>query len=167
MFFIEDIFKNTKVDLPEAVRLALTKIIGAYAIVILDKENPDLVIAARKGSPLVVGLGKNEFFLASDATPIIEYTNEVVYLDDQEIAIIENKNLTIKNIEDVEMKPYIHKVDMELEAIEKGVYDHFMLKEILELKMAIKLMVEYYNLTLTVTQLGLYQIILKVFQMQL
>ena len=130
--FIEDIFKNTQVDLPEAVRLALTKIIGAYAIVILDKENPDLVIAARKGSPLVVGLGKNEFFLASDATPIIEYTNEVVYLDDQEIAIIENKNLTIKNIEDVEMKPYVHKVDMELEAIEKGGYDHFMLKEIFE-----------------------------------
>lgn len=130
--FIEDIFQNTKVDLAEAVRLALTKIVGAYAIVILDKENPDLVIAARKGSPLVVGLGKDEFFLASDATPIIEYTNEVVYLDDQEIAIIENNNLTIKNIEDVEMKQYVHKVDMELEAIEKGGYEHFMLKEIFE-----------------------------------
>lgn len=130
--FIEDIFQNTKVDLAEAVRLALTKIIGAYAIVILDRDNPDLVIAARKGSPLVVGLGKDEFFLASDATPIIEYTNEVVYLDDQEIAIIENNNLTIKNIEDVEMKPYVHKVDMELEAIEKGGYEHFMLKEIFE-----------------------------------
>lgn len=130
--FIEDIFQNTKVDLAEAVRLALTKIIGAYAIVILDRDNPDLVIAARKGSPLVVGLGKDEFFLASDATPIIEYTNEVVYLDDQEIAIIENGNLTIKNIEDVEMKPYVHKVDMELEAIEKGGYEHFMLKEIFE-----------------------------------
>lgn len=130
--FIEDIFQNTKVDLAEAVRLALTKIIGAYAIVILDRDNPDLMIAARKGSPLVVGLGKDEFFLASDATPIIEYTNEVVYLDDQEIAIIENNNLTIKNIEDVEMKPYVHKVDMELEAIEKGGYEHFMLKEIFE-----------------------------------
>jgi len=130
--FIEDIFQNTQVDLAEAVRLALTKVVGAYAIVILDKDNPDLVIAARKGSPLVVGLGKDEFFLASDATPIIEYTNEVVYLDDQEIAIIENKKLTIKNIEDVEMKPYIQKVDMELEAIEKGGYEHFMLKEIFE-----------------------------------
>ena len=130
--FIEDIFQNTKVDLAEAVRLALTKIIGAYAIVIMDKDNPDLLIAARKGSPLVVGLGKDEFFLASDATPIIEYTNEVVYLDDQEIAIIENNHLTIKNIEDVEMKPYVHKVDMELEAIEKGGYEHFMLKEIFE-----------------------------------
>ncbi|MEC7754356.1 MULTISPECIES: glutamine--fructose-6-phosphate transaminase (isomerizing) [Roseivirga] len=130
--FIEDIYQNTQVDLAEAVRLALTKVIGAYAIVILSTENPDLVIAARKGSPLVVGLGKNEFFLASDATPIIEYTNEVVYLDDQEIAIIENNNLTIKNIEDVEMKPYIQKIDMELEAIEKGGYEHFMLKEIFE-----------------------------------
>ncbi|WP_420388210.1 glutamine--fructose-6-phosphate transaminase (isomerizing) [Roseivirga sp.] len=130
--FIEDIYQNTKVDLAEAVRLALTKVVGAYAIVILSVDNPDLVIAARKGSPLVVGLGKDEFFLASDATPIIEYTNEVVYLDDQEIAIIENNNLTIKNIEDVEMKPYVHKVDMELEAIEKGGYDHFMLKEIFE-----------------------------------
>lgn len=130
--FIEDIFQNTEVGLAEAVRLALTKVVGAYAIVILDRENPDLVIAARKGSPLVVGLGKDEFFLASDATPIIEYTNEVVYLDDQEIAIIENNNLTIKNIEDVELKPYIQKVDMELEAIEKGGYEHFMLKEIFE-----------------------------------
>lgn len=130
--FIEDIYENTKVDLAEAVRLALTKVIGAYAIVILSTENPGLVIAARKGSPLVVGLGKDEFFLASDATPIIEYTNEVVYLDDQEIAIIENNHLTIKNIEDVEMKPYVQTVDMELEAIEKGGYEHFMLKEIFE-----------------------------------
>jgi len=130
--FIEDIFQNTNVDLAEAVRLALTKVVGAYAIVILDRDNPDLVIAARKGSPLVVGLGKNEFFLASDATPIIEYTNEVVYLDDQEIVEIENGKLTIKNIEDVEMKPYVHKVDMELEAIEKGGFEHFMLKEIFE-----------------------------------
>ena len=130
--FIEDIYENTQVDLAEAVRLALTKVIGAYAIVILSTEDPNLVIAARKGSPLVVGLGKDEFFFASDATPIIEYTNEVVYLDDQEIAIIENNHLTIKNIEDVEMKPYVQTVDMELEAIEKGGYEHFMLKEIFE-----------------------------------
>lgn len=130
--FIEDIYTNTKVDLVEAVRLALTKVVGAYAVVILSKKNPDLVIAARKGSPLVVGLGKDEFFLASDATPIIEYTNEVVYLDDEEIAIIDNNELTIKNLEDVEMRPYIQKVDMELEAIEKGGYEHFMLKEIFE-----------------------------------
>lgn len=130
--FIEDIYVNTKVDLAEAVRLALTKVVGAYAIAIISKDEPTLMIAARKGSPLVVGIGKDEFFLASDATPIIEYTNEVVYLDDQEIAIIKDNALTIKNIEDVEMKPYIQTVDMELEAIEKGGYDHFMLKEIFE-----------------------------------
>lgn len=130
--FIEDIYINTNVDLAEAVRLALTKVVGAYAIAIISVDEPSLMIAARKGSPLVVGIGKDEFFLASDATPIIEYTNEVVYLDDQEIAIIKDNTLTIKNIEDVELKPYIQTVDMELEAIEKGGYDHFMLKEIFE-----------------------------------
>lgn len=130
--FIEDIYLNTEVDLAEAVRLALNKVVGAYAIAILSLEDPDLMIAARKGSPLVIGLGKDEFFVASDATPIIEYTNEVVYLDDQEIAIIADNKLTIKNIEDVEMTPYVQTVDIELEAIEKGGYDHFMLKEIFE-----------------------------------
>lgn len=130
--FIEDIFENNDVPLSEAVRLALNKVVGAYAIAIMSVDDPDLLIAARKGSPLVVGVGKDEFFLASDATPIIEYTNEVVYLDDQEIAVIQNNNLTIKNVEDVELTPYIHTVDMELEAIEKGGYDHFMLKEIFE-----------------------------------
>ena len=93
--------------------------VGAYAVAIISLEDSDLMIAARKGSPLVVGLGKDEFFIASDATPIIEYTNEVVYLDDQEIAIIKDNNLTIKNIEDVEMTPYVQKVDLELESIEK------------------------------------------------
>lgn len=130
--FIEDIYLNTSVDLAEAVRLALNNVVGAYAIAIISEDDPNLMIAARKGSPLVVGIGKDEFFLASDATPIIEYTNEVVYLDDQEIAIIKDNALTIKNIEDVELTPYIHTVDMELEAIEKGGYDHFMLKEIFE-----------------------------------
>jgi glucosamine--fructose-6-phosphate aminotransferase (isomerizing) len=130
--FVEDIYKNNEVDLSEAVRLALNKVVGAYAIVIISKDNPNLLIAARKGSPLVIGLGKDEFFIASDATPIIEYTNEVIYLEDQEIAIIEDNSLTIKNIEDVKMTPYIQTVDMQLEAIEKGGYDHFMLKEIFE-----------------------------------
>ena len=130
--FIEDIYLHTKEPLAEAVRLALNKVVGAYAIAIISLEEPDLMIAARKGSPLVIGLGKDEFFVASDATPIIEYTNEVVYLDDQEIAILKDKNLTIKSIEDVEMKPYVQKVDMELESIEKGGFDHFMLKEIFE-----------------------------------
>lgn len=130
--FIEDIYLNAKVSLSEAVRLALGKVVGAYAIGILSLEDPNLLIAARKGSPLVVGLGKDEYFLASDATPIIEYTNEVVYLDDREIAEIKDGNLTIKNVDDVQLTPYVQTVNIELEAIEKGGYDHFMLKEIFE-----------------------------------
>lgn len=130
--FIEDIQRNNHCELDEAVRLALTKIVGAYAIVIADKSDPDTLIAARKGSPLVIGVGKGEYFLASDATPIIEYTNEVVYLNDYEIAIIRKNDLILKNIEDVETNPYIQTIDMELDAIEKGGYKHFMLKEICE-----------------------------------
>lgn len=130
--FIEDIYLNADVSLSEAVRLALGKVVGAYAIGIVSLEDPNLLIAARKGSPLVVGLGKDEYFLASDATPIIEYTNEVVYLDDREIAEIKDGNLTIKNVDDVQLTPYVQTVNIELEAIEKGGYDHFMLKEIFE-----------------------------------
>lgn len=130
--FIEDIQLNNNCTLDEAVRLALTKVIGAYAIVVLSKNDPETIIAARKGSPLVIGVGKDEFFLASDATPIIEYTNEVVYLNDYEIAVISNSELKIKNTQDVPMTPYIQTLDMELEAIEKGGYEHFMLKEIFE-----------------------------------
>jgi glucosamine--fructose-6-phosphate aminotransferase (isomerizing) len=130
--FIEDIRENEDCSLEEAVRLALTKVVGAYAIVIMSLEHPNLLIAARKGSPLVIGVGKDEFFLASDATPIIEYTNEVVYLNDQEIAIIENGKLSIKNTANLPLTPYIETVDLELEAIEKGGFEHFMLKEIFE-----------------------------------
>ncbi len=130
--FIEDIQVNNNCTLDEAVRLALTKVIGAYAIVIMSKDDPNLLIAARKGSPLVIGIGKDEFFLASDATPIIEYTNEVVYLNEYEIAVIDNNELKIKNTQDVPLTPYIQTLDMELEAIEKGGYEHFMLKEIFE-----------------------------------
>lgn len=130
--FIEDIQENNHCSLDEAVRLALTNVIGAYAIVIISLEDPFTLIAARKGSPLVIGIGKDEFFLASDATPIVEYTNEVVYLNDQEIAVIDNGSLSIKTTEDVLMTPYIQKLEMELEAIEKGGFDHFMLKEIFE-----------------------------------
>jgi len=132
IYFIEDILKNNQCELEEAVRLALNKVVGAYAIVIMSKDNPNSLIAARKGSPLVVGIGKDEFFLASDATPIIEYTNEVVYLNDQEMAIIKDNDLTIKNTQDVVMTPYVQTLDLELEAIEKGGYEHFMLKEIFE-----------------------------------
>jgi glucosamine--fructose-6-phosphate aminotransferase (isomerizing) len=130
--FIEDIQENEECSLEEAVRLALTKVVGAYAIVIISLEEPDLLVAARKGSPLVVGVGKDEFFLASDATPIIEYTNEVVYLNDQEIAVIRDGKLSITNTANLPLTPYIQIVDMELEAIEKGGFEHFMLKEIFE-----------------------------------
>ena len=136
--FIEDIKEKEKCTLDEAVRLALTKVVGAYAIVVISLEDPSLLIAARKGSPLVVGVGKNEFFLASDATPIIEYTNEVVYLNDQELAIINNGKLTIKNIANLPLTPYIQTIDLELDAIEKGGYDHFMIKEIFEQSRSIK-----------------------------
>ncbi len=130
--FIEDIKENEKCSLDEAVRLALTKVIGAYAIVIMSIEDPNLLVAARKGSPLVIGVGKDEFFLASDATPIIEYTNEVVYLNDQEIVVINDGKLSIKNTANLPLSPYIQTIDLELEAIEKGGYEHFMLKEIFE-----------------------------------
>ncbi|MDX1629707.1 MAG: glutamine--fructose-6-phosphate transaminase (isomerizing), partial [Fulvivirga sp.] len=130
--FIEDIQINNDCALEEAVRLALTKVVGAYAIAIISKNDPGTLIAARKGSPLVIGVGKDEFFLASDATPIIEYTNEVVYLNDYEIAVINKDELKLKNTEDIPSTPYIQTLDMELEAIEKGGYEHFMLKEIFE-----------------------------------
>lgn len=130
--FIEDIYKNNDGTLEEAVRLALTKVVGAYAIVILSSKHPEQLIAARKGSPLVVGVGKDEFFLASDASPIVEYTNEVIYMNDYEIALIKDGEITIRDTKDVKMTPYIQKVDMQLEAIEKGGYEHFMLKEIFE-----------------------------------
>jgi len=130
--FIEDIKEKEKCSLDEAVRLALTKVVGAYAIVIMSLEDPNLLVAARKGSPLVVGIGKDEFFLASDATPIVEYTNEVVYLNDQEIAVINDGELSIKNTANLPLSPYVQTIDLELEAIEKGGFEHFMLKEIFE-----------------------------------
>ena len=136
--FIEDIKEKEGCPLDEAVRLALTKVVGAYAIVVMSLEDPNLLIAARKGSPLVLGVGKGEFFMASDATPIIEYTNEVVYLNDQEIAIVNNGKLTIKNTANLPLTPYVQTVDLELEAIEKGGYEHFMIKEIYEQVRSIK-----------------------------
>ncbi|MCU7549993.1 glutamine--fructose-6-phosphate transaminase (isomerizing) [Chitinophagaceae bacterium LB-8] len=130
--FIEDIQKNNNCILEEAVRIALKRVIGAYVIVLIDQENPDTLIAARKGSPLVIGVGKNEHFLASDASPIIEYTKEVVYVNDYEVAIIKPDELILKNLGNERQTPFITKLDMELAAIEKGGYDHFMLKEIFE-----------------------------------
>lgn len=131
---IDDIQKNEKVSLAEAVRLALLNVIGAYAIVVLSEENPNQLIAARKSSPLVVGIGKdNDFFCASDATPIIEYTNQVVYLEDEEIAVLDlNEGLKITNLRNQEKTPYVQALELQLEALEKGGYEHFMLKEIHE-----------------------------------
>jgi glutamine---fructose-6-phosphate transaminase (isomerizing) len=130
--FIEEIKTNNNCSLEEALRIALKRVVGAYVIVLIDKENPDTLIAARKGSPLVIGIGKNEHFLASDASPIIEYTKEVVYVNDYEIAIIKADELILKNLGNEIQTPFITKLDMELAAIEKGGYDHFMLKEIFE-----------------------------------
>ena len=130
--FIEDIYQHNGCSLEEALRLALHKVVGAYAIVLINLEEPNTLIAARKGSPLVIGVGEGEYFFASDATPIIEYTNKVVYLDDYEIAVVRNGELQIKTIENVATNPYINQLEMELEAIEKGGYEHFMLKEIFE-----------------------------------
>ena len=131
---IEDVMINAKLTLQEAVRVALNQVVGAYAIVILSKNHPEHLIAARKGSPLVLGIGKErgEYFLASDATPIIEYTNQVIYMNDGEIAIIENQELTIKSIDNKIQTPYIQELEMNLEQLEKGGYPHFMLKEIYE-----------------------------------
>ena len=129
---IEEIQKQNSCTLEEAVRLALHEVVGAYAIVVLSKDNPGQLIAARKGSPLVIGVGEGEFFLASDATPIIEYTNEVVYVNDYELAVIRDGKLEIRSREDVVQTPYIQTLELELDRIEKGGYEHFMLKEIFE-----------------------------------
>ena len=129
---VEDIQNETGFDLREAVRVALTKVIGAYAIVIMSEDEPDLLIAARKGSPMVIGVGKGEYFIASDATPIVEYTKNVIYLNDNEVAYISRENLLVKTIDNQVHTPYIQELDLKLEALEKGGYDHFMLKEIYE-----------------------------------
>lgn len=129
---IENIQDETQLDLQEAVRIALNQVIGAYAIVIMSSEEPDLLIAARKGSPMVIGVGKGEYFIASDATPIVEYTRNVIYLNDNEIAYISRDNLLIKSIDNIVQVPYIQELELKLEMLEKGGFDHFMLKEIYE-----------------------------------
>lgn len=136
---IEEIISKENISVEEAVRYALHEVVGAYAIVILDKENPDKLIAARNSSPLVIGIGKDEFFVASDATPIIEYTKNVIYLDDEQVAVIEKgEEIRIVDISNKKITPYIQELEMNLEAIEKGGYEHFMLKEIYEQPQSIK-----------------------------
>ncbi len=130
---IEELQERENLSLEEAVRISLTKVVGAYAIVVMDKEDPTKIVAARKASPLVMGIGENEFYLASDATPIIEYTKNVVYLNDEEIATVRRDGtFEIKSIDNEIQDPFIQKLELEIEAIEKGGYDYFMLKEIHE-----------------------------------
>jgi glutamine---fructose-6-phosphate transaminase (isomerizing) len=129
---IDDIYTNSKVAADEAVRLALNKVVGAYGIVVICKSEPNQLIVARKGSPIVIGIGEREYFVASDATPLIEFTKEVIYLNDEEVAVIKNHVIVIKTIQNVVTTPHVETLELELEALEKGGYDHFMLKEIME-----------------------------------
>lgn len=128
---IEAIQERDKVAIDEAVRIALTKVVGAYAIVVISADEPDRIVAARKGSPLVVGIGEQEFFLASDASPIVEYTKNVVYIKEEEIVTLDRSGeLHLKTIDNEIKTPFIEQLDIEIEAIEKGGYEHYMLKEI-------------------------------------
>ena len=130
---IEYTKRTDNVDLKTAVQLALNQVVGAYAIAVLDRSNPDVLVAARKGSPLVVGIGEDEYFLASDATPIVEYTDKVVYINDEEVVTLERgKELDITTIGNVRKTPEIKKLELTLSQLEKGGYPHFMLKEIYE-----------------------------------
>ena len=136
---IEYIQKEEKVSLEEAVRLSLNQVIGAYAISVISKSHPDVMIAARLGSPLVLGLGNKEFFIGSDATPFIDQTKKVIYLEDGELARISKQGISIRTIDsDSPVDAVIHKLQMDLESIEKGGFEHFMLKEIYEQPISIQ-----------------------------
>ncbi len=139
MYLIEDIMANEKQKLSEAVRIALTQVTGAYAIVIISQDEPDLLIAARKGSPMVIGIGENEYFIASDAAPIVEFTRQVVYPGDEEVITLSlAEGLKIRTIADIEKTPYVQTLEINLSALEKGGFDHFMLKEIYEQSRTVK-----------------------------
>lgn len=129
---IEYIYLKGNISAEIAVRLALTKVVGAYGIVVICRDEPGTLIAARKGSPLVIGVGDNEYFVASDATPIIEYTSSVIFLNDNDVAVIKKNELTLKTILNEALEPKIQTLDLDLEEIEKNGFDHFMLKEIYE-----------------------------------
>ena len=138
--FIEEVMKSDDLPLEKAARVALQEVVGAYAIAIMEKGNQDLMVLAKKGSPLVVGIGEDEFFVASDASPFLEFTKNAIYLDDEELAIVRRgKELEIRSIQNNKtVDPFIHELHLSLEAIEKGGYDHFMLKEIYEQPKAIR-----------------------------
>ena len=134
---ISDVKKNENTTLVKAIQLALSQVIGAYSIVVLDVSSPNELIVAKKGSPLLIGVGKNENFIASDAAPFLEYTKDVIYLNDDEIAKITAETINITTVDNQIQTPYIEKMNLELEAIEKGDYETFMLKEIHEQPRAI------------------------------
>ena len=129
---IEYIYLKGEVSAEVAVRLALTKVVGAFGILVACKSEKNQLIAARKGSPLVIGVGKGEYFFASDASPIVEYTNSVIYLNDNDLAVVTKDSLSLKTIENNLLEPKIQKLNLDIGDIEKGGYDHFMLKEIFE-----------------------------------
>lgn len=131
---IDEVQQRTNCAIADAVQMALKEVEGAYAIAIVDASEPDLLVAARKSSPLVIGVGEeNEYFIASDATPIVEYTQNVIYLDDEEVAVMHrHQGLTIRNLQNTVITPEIHELELQIEAIEKGGFEHFMLKEIFE-----------------------------------
>ncbi len=136
---IEDIQLNENVELEEAVRIALNQVTGAYAIVILSEDDPDTLIVARKGSPMVIGVGEDEFFVASDATPFVEYTKKVIYMEEENVAILRRGNeVDLKTIKNQKKTPYIEALEMDLSQLEKEGYRHFMLKEIYEQSRSIK-----------------------------
>ncbi len=130
---IESIYTNSDISLEEAVRQALNQVIGAYAIAIVSKNDPEKIVAARKGSPLVIGVGHDDYYIASDATPFIQYTKNAVYMEDGEIAVLESgKEIKMFTISNDSVVPYVHELQLSIEAIEKGGFEHFMLKEIFE-----------------------------------
>lgn len=136
---IQYIMDSHKIDLEHAVPIALHSVVGAYALVIIKKDEPDRMIAARKGSPLVIGVGEGEFFVGSDASPIVEFTNKVIYLDEEQIAYIKlDSDPKIFNLNNVEQTPIVRQLDLNLSEIEKGGYPHFMLKEIFEQPAALR-----------------------------
>ncbi|MBN4070551.1 glutamine--fructose-6-phosphate transaminase (isomerizing) [Olleya sp. AH-315-F22] len=137
---IEDVIQKENVKLGKAVQIALNQVVGAYAVAVFDKNKPNEIVVAKLGSPLAIGVGEDEFFIASDATPFLEYTKNAIYLEDEEMAIIRrHKDIEIRKIKDDSIvNPYVQELQMNLEEIEKGGYDHFMLKEIFEQPNAIK-----------------------------
>jgi len=129
---VDDVQRDTGLPLDEAVRQALTQVVGTYGVVVISEDDPDLLIAARKGSPLLIGVGEGEYFIASDASPLVEHTRQVVYLNDGEIAVLRRDGFEVRSIEGAPLNKEVHELEWSLEEIEKGGYEHFMLKEIME-----------------------------------